>query len=111
MNKKRIIALVGLISWVVGAILIAIGLGVDNITLILIGAILCYFYGLLPTLKIVINTWRDTINRTVRNCRGFTYKLFGFFLSIVVGALVAVVIGVVICPFISIRFSILDFKK
>jgi hypothetical protein len=111
MNKKRIIALVGLISWVVGAILVAVGFGVSNVPVTLIGVILCYYYGFLRTLKIVIGTWRDTIVRTVKNCRGFVSKLFGLFLSIVVGALVAVVIGVVVCPFISIRFSILHLKK
>lgn len=111
MNKKKIIALVGLVLWVVGVILLAISLGGDNMALTMVGVVLCFFYGFLPTLKIVLNTWKKTIGGTVRGSRGFAGKLLGFFIAVVVGGLVGAAIGVVICPFISIYFSILALKS
>lgn len=111
MNKKKIIALVGLVLWVVGVILLAISLGGDNMALTAVGVVLCYFYGFLPTLKIVLNSWKKTVGGAVRGSRGLIAKLFGFFLGVVVGGLVCVAVGIVICPFISVYFSILDLKK
>ena len=110
MSKKKIIALVFIVLWVVGVALAVIGRG-NNITLTSIGIVLCFAYGLLPTIKIMLKAWSSTIGKVVRGSRGFAAKMLGFLIGVFVGGFVCVVMGVIVCPFIAIRYAIIDFKN